>query len=196
MARGNGKAGRPRDPHLDEALLQAAHEVFLERGYQHASLAEVARKAGVGTPAIYRRWPTKAALAIDIVERESGPEPIPDTGSIRRDLAEFFRLRLRTWGRPLVHQVVLPLVLEATADNELGRQIRQRVAGYRQTGVETRLLKAIKTGELRRDTKPARLADMLLGPITVALLFGQNLPAAPEARYLVNHILDGFASRD
>ena len=192
----NGKAGRPRDPHVDEVLFKAAYEVFLERGYQHASLSEVARKAGVGTPAIYRRWPTKAALAIDIVERESGPEPIPDTGSIRRDLARFFRMRLQTWGRPLSHQVVLPLVLEAQADSELGRQIRRRFLGYRQSGVEARLQKAIKTGELRADTNPARLADMLNGPITIALLFGQELPHESEARYLVNKLLDGFATRD
>ena len=196
MAATNGRAGRPRDPHLDEALLQAAYDVFLERGYQHASLSEVARKAGVGTPAIYRRWPTKAALAVDLVERESGPLPIPDTGSIRRDLAEFFRLRLRTWGRPLIHQIVLPVVLEASADNALGRQIRQRFVGYRQSNIDARVLKAVKTGELRADTNPARLADMLNGPITIALLFAQDLPDESEARYLVDHLLDGFAARD
>ncbi|HEV2475829.1 MAG TPA: helix-turn-helix domain-containing protein, partial [Candidatus Dormibacteraeota bacterium] len=82
-------AGRPRDPRLDEAVLSAALEVFMKRGYRKASLIEVARKAGVGTPAIYRRWRTKADLAIDLIEREAQPEPIPHSRSIRRDLAEF-----------------------------------------------------------------------------------------------------------
>src|ERR1700720_3182480 len=60
--------GRPRDPRLNHALLEAGLAVFLESGYGAASLSEIARRAGVGTPAIYRRWPTKTDLAIAIIE--------------------------------------------------------------------------------------------------------------------------------
>src|SRR2546427_10093918 len=102
------KPGRPRDQHLDDALLQAGLAVMLERGYHGATLTEIARRAGVGTPAIYRRWPTKAAMAIDITVRGREPEANPDSGSIRDDLVAFIALRPRTWGNPHFPQGGLP----------------------------------------------------------------------------------------
>src|SRR6476660_6791358 len=116
--------GRPRDPRLDDALLEAGLEVIIERGYHAATLSEIARRARVGTPAIYRRWPTKAHLAIDIVVRENKPEPIPDSGSVRDDLVEFMRLRLRTWATPIFRQLLLPVVLEGFAEGSLAEAVR------------------------------------------------------------------------
>jgi len=189
------KPGRPRDAHLDESIVKAGLEVFLERGYHRASLSEVARKAGVGTPAIYRRWPTKSAMAIDIVERESRPDPITDTGSIRYDLVEFVKARIRMFSRPLFHQVLLPVVMEASGDPRLSDEIRRRFAEYRRPAVEARLHKAITTGELRADTDPGRLIDLLMGTIAMPLLFSQDLPDESEARAIVDQVLDGFAAK-
>jgi len=45
----------------DSAVLAAAREVFSTRG-RDASMAEIARQAGVGVASIYRRYPTKEAL--------------------------------------------------------------------------------------------------------------------------------------
>lgn len=188
-------AGRPRDPRLDEAVLSAALEVFMKRGYRKASLIEVARKAGVGTPAIYRRWRTKADLAIDLIEREAQPEPIPHSRSIRRDLAEFVRGRVRMFSTPLFHQVLLPVTADAAGEPRLARQIRQRFNEYRQPAVEARVRKAVEGGELRRDTDPARLINLLMGTITMPLLFSQDLPKESEAQKIVDQVLQGFAAR-
>ena len=47
---------------LGVALIQAATEVFAERGYDGAGVAEIARRAGVTTGAIYSRYSGKAEL--------------------------------------------------------------------------------------------------------------------------------------
>lgn len=47
---------------LGLALIQAATEVFAERGYDGAGVAEIARRAGVTTGAIYSRYSGKAEL--------------------------------------------------------------------------------------------------------------------------------------
>jgi len=190
------RAGRPRDARLDEALVQAGLEVFMARGYHRASLSEVARKAGVGTPAIYRRWPTKAAMAMDIVVRESRPDPIPYTGSIRDDLVEFLQQRIRMFSTPLYRQVLAPLVMEASADPGLAEQIRQRFVEYRQPSVEARVWEAIAARELRPDTKPGRLIDLLMGTITMPMMFSQDLPVESDAPAIVDQVLDGFAAKD
>jgi AcrR family transcriptional regulator len=191
MAEPGRRPGRPRDRRLDEALLEAGLAVFLEAGYSAASLAEIARRAGVGTPAIYRRWPTKADMAIDIVEHVAEPEPIPDTGSIRDDLVAFVKLRLRTWATPLFRKVMLPTLMEGNREGTVASDISVRFAGYRKA-LEARIGRAIEAGELRAGTDPGRLVDLLMGTIVMPLLFFQEPPAIDEAAVIVDQVLAGF----
>jgi AcrR family transcriptional regulator len=48
----------------DERVLQAAREVLI--GTQGASMAEVARRAGVGVASLYRRYPSRDALVVAV----------------------------------------------------------------------------------------------------------------------------------
>ena len=50
---------------LSERLVAAAAEVFTEFGYDRAKVAEIARRAGVTTGAIYSRYRGKADLLVD-----------------------------------------------------------------------------------------------------------------------------------
>ena len=192
----HARAGRPRDPHLDEALLSAAREVFLAKGYQRSSLSEIAREAGVGTPAIYRRWRTKADMAIDVVEQHLRPNPVPDTGAIRPDLIQFVRQRIKQWSSPLFHQLLLPVVVEAFLDSSIAERIGRRFLEYRQPRIVARIAKAVAAGQLRHDTDPGMLADLLNGPIMMPLLYSQPLPEQAAAETIVDHVLQGFAVRD
>jgi AcrR family transcriptional regulator len=184
--------GRPRDPRVDEALLDSGLAVILERGYHGTTITEIARRAGVGTPAVYRRWPTKAKLAMDIVVRTAEPAPIPDTGSIRDDLAAFMTLRLRTWSSPMFRQLLVPLLLEGVAEGSVAAEVRERFAGYR-TALEARIRLSIAAGELRADTDPNRLVDLLMGTIVMPMLFFQDPPGVDEAAAIVDQVLAGFA---
>jgi AcrR family transcriptional regulator len=166
--------------------------VFLERGYHDATFAEIARRAGVGTPAIYRRWPTKAHLALDIVVRANKPEPIPDTGSIRDDLVAFMRLRLTTWATPLFRQIVLPLMLQGFAEGSVGTEVRQRFFEYRKA-LAGRIRQSVAAGELRPDTDPTRMLDLLMGTVSMPLMWFQDIPPIREAESIVDQVLTGFA---
>jgi AcrR family transcriptional regulator len=52
-------------------LLEAAAEVFCERGYDGTTVAEVARRAGLTTGAIYANFRDKAELLLKTIERSS-----------------------------------------------------------------------------------------------------------------------------
>jgi TetR/AcrR family transcriptional repressor of uid operon len=56
-----------------ERLLAAAAEVFAERGYDKAGVAEIARRAGLTTGAIYSRFAGKAELLAEAI-RQCTPE--------------------------------------------------------------------------------------------------------------------------
>jgi AcrR family transcriptional regulator len=63
--RANGRASR-------EAIMQAAVDVFAERGYRGASLAEIASRVGMTQPGLLHHFPTKDELLLAVVnEREA-----------------------------------------------------------------------------------------------------------------------------
>jgi AcrR family transcriptional regulator len=54
-----------------ERIVQAAMEVFAERGYQEASMSEIARAAGITPAVIYDHFPSKAELQIWLLEQQT-----------------------------------------------------------------------------------------------------------------------------
>jgi hypothetical protein len=133
-------------------------------------------------------------MALDVIVSEMGPEPIANTGSIRQDLVEFTRARLRQWSTPLFQQVVLPVVMEARTQSPLQDEISARFTEYRRP-LADRLQRSIAAGQLRADTDPARLLDLLNGPISMALIFGLKVPKVSEAESIVDQVLEGFAPK-
>lgn len=67
-----------RDPEatdlIREKLISAAAEVFAEKGYDGAGVAEIARRAGYTTGAIYGRFTGKAELLVTAIEAYSDDE--------------------------------------------------------------------------------------------------------------------------
>jgi AcrR family transcriptional regulator len=62
---------QPVDSTTRGRLLEAAAEVFCERGYDGTTVAEVARRAGLTTGAIYANFRDKAELLLKTIEQSS-----------------------------------------------------------------------------------------------------------------------------
>lgn len=62
------RGGRPRDPALDVAILEATRDLLVVRGYSEVTIADIAEEAGVTRPTIYRRWPGKFELVADALD--------------------------------------------------------------------------------------------------------------------------------
>src|ERR1700716_3254161 len=78
--------GRPRDPEATERILTVAAEVIASSGYAGFSLELVADRTGVAKTTIYRRWPSKDHLVVEVVTKLLHHLPLRDTGEVRRDL--------------------------------------------------------------------------------------------------------------
>ena len=77
-----------------ERLLDVATEVFLEEGFQGASMSRIARRAGASKQTLYARYPSKAALFAALVERRASHlfealGPLGEDRSLRETLVNF-----------------------------------------------------------------------------------------------------------
>jgi TetR/AcrR family transcriptional repressor of uid operon len=113
--------------------LQAAAEVFAERGYAGAGVAEIARRAGLTTGAIYSQFADKSGLlleAIDTVSTHEVRAALQGTRPARERATDI----LATIGSHLVepsddggHALLLEAFVAARRDPELAAMLRQRV---------------------------------------------------------------------
>lgn len=87
MSTGRRTTGRPRDPDVERRAFEAARHIYGLSGKSQVTFANVAARAGIGKPALYRRWETPGDLLIDALRAIPLPEAIPDLGDIRAELA-------------------------------------------------------------------------------------------------------------
>ncbi|MFC3242428.1 helix-turn-helix domain-containing protein [Gordonia humi] len=82
--------GRPRDPDVSSRIVDAALVVYARRGWSAFTMDGVAREAGVGKAALYRRWSDKKGLLLDALElrseRVSARAAVLLAGDVRADL--------------------------------------------------------------------------------------------------------------
>lgn len=55
---------------VEDKILDAARACVLDFGVRRTTLAEIARRAGVSRPTVYRRWPDIRAVVADLMTRE------------------------------------------------------------------------------------------------------------------------------
>lgn len=56
---------------VDDAIIAAARESIMEQGIRKTSIAEIARKAGVSRPTVYRRYADIGELTAEVLSRET-----------------------------------------------------------------------------------------------------------------------------
>lgn len=167
-ARGPTKAahrpgpGRPRSGSVDRALRAAARAEFAEHGYRAMSMESIAGRAGVSKVSLYRRWPSKAAVAAEVLSQMGEDSPMADAGSLEADLRT---LVTRTIGSPdakAAARMIMRTMGEIADDPDLMSVYRERVLQPRLDQARGLVRRARARGELREDL-PADLAAALVG---------------------------------
>ncbi len=162
--------GRPRDPRIDAAVLDATVELLAETGYPGLLVSAIARSAGTSKPAIYRRWPSKAHLVHEAVFPIGAATEIPDTGSLRQDLREMVCRTMEILSTPAARAALPGLIGEMATDPTLHAALLERFSGLIGGGLSDLLAKAAARGEVRPDVTAPELAEALAGVTLLGLL--------------------------
>ena len=154
--------GRPRDPQMQSRILSAALDVYANAGWTGFTFEAVAREAGVGKPAIYRRWASREDLLFAVVDLQMPAHELPNTGSIRGDLIgmaeDVLDGQIRGPGA-----AVARLGIEVAVHPEPLGRIHEQLVLSRRTPSRAMVLRGIARGEVRPDTPITVLLDMVAG---------------------------------
>lgn len=193
QARLNATGGRPRDPHIDAAVLEATLAVLDESGYPALSLEDVARRAGTTRPAIYRRWPGRARLALAALAVRLKVAEVPDLGCTLCDLEEGLGVFTTVFSaiRP---NVLGPLLAECGADPELQAEFMATLFDPPRAAVARMLDRAVGRGDLRPDVDRELVLDMLGSLIHYRVLFGHASTSNADIENAVAALLRGIAN--
>src|ERR1700759_3438503 len=80
---------RPRSAQAHNNVLMAAVELFSERGIEATSMDSIAEASGVSKATIYKHWPDKDSLCLEVMGYLHGVDeepPISASGVFRSDL--------------------------------------------------------------------------------------------------------------
>src|SRR3954452_709845 len=137
-----------------------------EVGYGRLSIEAVARRAGVGKTAIYRRWNNKLEMVLEIVTKVAGRKmPMPDTGSLRGDIEILLRIITVALEHRLASQIIPDLLAEAARNPKIAETLHTTMRGYAGE-LGTHLVgRAVERGELPPGTDTDTGVDLLLGPL-------------------------------
>ncbi|MFI1915345.1 TetR/AcrR family transcriptional regulator [Nocardia sp. NPDC020380] len=153
-------------PELTRSITEAVLDELAEQGYARLSMEAVAKRAGVGKSALYRRWPAKQAMVIAVLAEFSvGRADIADTGSLRGDLYAVLEGVLEWLAHPRFSRILPDLVAETVRNPELGDIVTSMIGDPRRERGARVLQRAIARGELPADLDLELALDLVAAPI-------------------------------
>ncbi|MFO7192312.1 MULTISPECIES: TetR/AcrR family transcriptional regulator [Thermocrispum] len=156
------------------AIVQAAHDVLAEHGYTGCTMAAVAARAGVATGTIYRHFPSKSALAVElfraVVDREVSAvaEASASGDALERVVAVTETFARRALKAPRLAYALLAEPVDPAVDAErlvYRRAFRDIIAKHVAEGVAAGVLPP-QDAELTAAALVGAVAEALIGPLS------------------------------
>ncbi|MBU2888641.1 TetR/AcrR family transcriptional regulator [Celeribacter halophilus] len=179
------RRGRPVQMDHDAreaAILDAAHELMMEQGFDRVTMAGIARRAGMSKRTLYEYFDGQEALLGQVIARLSAsffrPLPAEDAD---KPLAERLRFLL-TFNKPhgtdqqkreFMRTIIARAQTYPTLARELVQNGHERIVGY----VLVELRREIAAGRLRLTEDRAALAAKIL----VSMVFEDPIPCLLDA---------------
>jgi AcrR family transcriptional regulator len=188
------RRGRPRSDEVHQAILDAARELLVVEGFTRLRLEHVAARAGVGKATIYRRWPSKEALALELLMALASPHiAVPDIGDTRRELENVVGNVTRALTVTQFGPVIRALLSQIAVNPALGDPFRASVVRSRRDEVARVCARGIARGDLRPDADVDLATELLVGPIYFRLMFGGPIEPGIAGR-VVDTLMRGMAA--
>lgn len=185
-----GGRGRPRDADSERAILRAALDLFIARGVEGSSIEQIAKRAGVGKPTIYRRWSSKEeliAVAMETLIAEEVGWATPEAVDIESPYAlveAAIESAAVTTTTPYYRAMVARVFGSAVSHPSLMAVYWNRYILPRRALARRLLERAREHGTVAADADLDVAIDMMVGAITYRVLQPDPPDAEEMRRYL------------
>jgi AcrR family transcriptional regulator len=171
---------RPRSSEAHEKVLNAALELFAERGIETTSMDAISQASGVSKATIYNHWTDKEALLLEAMLMINGldrePEDV-DTGDIQRDLTTVLTRKPPDKYDAVRNRLMPSLIAYSAFHTDFGREWRHRVTEPPRQCIKKILRRGISRGELQPDLDMEASVALLLGPMLYAHILCKDEPS-------------------
>jgi AcrR family transcriptional regulator len=167
-------------PGLTAAITDAVLAELEERGYARLSMEGVAKRAGTGKSALYRRWPTKQEMTLSVLAEVGVPmAEVPDSGTLAADLRASATALAAWLTEPPFGHIIPDLVAEAMRTPALADAISVTIGEPRRAATRAILDRAVGRGELAADTDMEMAQDIVAALIYWRMVVRQA-PVEPD----------------
>jgi AcrR family transcriptional regulator len=189
-----GRAHHRRDESARLAVLHAADDLLVERGFGGVTVEGIAARAGVAKQTIYRWWPSKVDILLDtLIEDSSRQLLVPASGSVVEGTRRYLRSLTRFVTKDPAGRVLLALIGEAQHDQAMAATFRARYLDPRRDQERGLLERGVAAGELAADLDVDAALDALVGPIIYRALTGARIPRAFVDRLIADTLTPRLA---
>jgi AcrR family transcriptional regulator len=158
------RTGNRRNPLLHQAIIDAATEVLTKEGPTRFTIEAVAKLAGCGKPTIYRWWPSRHALLLEVYDQAVKQEVLePEGKDLAKDLATMLRQVWRFWREEGVGSLYRLILSEMMLEEEGVRYLREVWIPRRQAFTGLAFQAAKDRGEIPPETDVKLLMDLMYG---------------------------------
>jgi AcrR family transcriptional regulator len=161
-----------RNAKSHEAILEATISLLGSSGYVDFSIEKVANKAGVGKQTIYRWWPTRADLVLEVWrDRLLPPMPAYDG---KTELPAYLGNSLLAFGKQIsrtdCRQAAICILAEAHRDPELYARMAEAIYLPRINLIKRAFQEAQDSGAFPKDVNVDVAIDALYGAVWYKVL--------------------------
>ena len=191
-------ASRRRGVQLEDAILGAAYEELVEAGYTAFSVEGVAARAGTGKASIYRRWPSKQHLVMDVLDSQLptpeqcgvtfDPAALDDSMTTADVLRQVATNIARVMNSP-AGDAMRAVKCEALADPQLAKLIDERFQAPRRAALVALLQRGVARGEVRPEAATTAVADVLPAVLSYRVVMQRERVSAADIAEITESIL-------
>ncbi len=182
-----GRAPHRRNEEARLAVLHAADDLLVEKGFGGVTVEGIASRAGVAKQTIYRWWPSKVDILLDTLVEDAGRALAPrQTGPAVDAVRRYLRDLARFLTKEPAGRVLLALVGEAQHDAAVAELFRERYLEPQRERERALLVRGIQEGDLPDGLDVDGTWDVLCGPIVFRALTGVQIPKS-----FVDRLVDG-----
>jgi AcrR family transcriptional regulator len=187
--------GRPRSVEAHDRVLDAAQQLFSERGIDATSMDAIADASGVSKATIYKHWPDKDGLCLEVMSRIHRPrsDAAVDSGDLRADLLAVLTQRPPAQHEELRARMMPHLMAYAASRPAFGRAWRARVLEPPRAQIARLLERGVAEGRLPSTMDPELAMALLLGPLLYVHIL--KIIDWPQPKEIATAAVDAFLQR-